>query len=747
MDLRRILVLRGPNIWSLDPVLEAWLDLGVGEAQGPRIAVPVEFADRIRSWLPAPEGPGETLAEVLGWVTQRLQAQAWRPVGPSRARATSTPGVYRVAIPYEEESLARECLAVARALCVSALDGGPFDLEAERDRLRALAQHNGLGPSTAALAVAARRRGIPVRRIADNSLLQLGHGIRQRRVWTAETDRTSVIAEAIAKDKELTRMLLKAVGVPVPEGRTVADAEDAWAAAEEVGVPVVVKPQDGNHGRGVATNLTTREQVQAAFAIARTEGDQVLVERHAYGDDYRLLVVGDRLAAAAHREPACVVGDGVSTLCQLVDEVNQDPRRGDEHATALSTIYLDPVALEVLREQGYSLDSVPQAGVRVLIRRNANLSTGGTATDVTDRLHPEIAARAVEATRAIGLDVAGVDLVVRDIGRPLEEQGGVIVEVNAGPGLRMHLAPSAGTPRPVGEIIIDMMFPGDQDGRIPLVGITGSAGTTATGRLVAQVLRRTGRRLGMTSNDGIFLGERRIKAGDGRDPLGARAVLLDPSIEVAVLEASRTSILNEGLGFDRCDVAIVTDIGGDDGFRLGDVASTDERAEVERTLVAAVAPTGTAVLNAADPLAASLVPHCPGSVLYFACDEHRDELVSRIAGGGRGVFVRDAAIILAEGSSEVHLVRLDEVTSTCGARAGLQVESTLAAAAAAWALRVPIETIRATLRSPAGDTPQPPDPLGFRQAGGVGLPLDAGHVTLSPLLPLLRSTVARATGV
>ena len=378
-----------------------------------------------------------------------------------------------------------------------------------------------LGPSTAAIVAAAKARGIPFRRLNSGSLIQLGQGARQRRILTAETDRTSAIAESIAQDKDLTRSLLRAVGVPVPEGRPVVDAEDAWAAAREIDAPVVVKPRYGNQGRGVATDLTTREQVMAAFANAREEGDSVVVERFAPGVDYRVLVVGRRVVAASRRDPAQVVGDGRRTIAALVEEVNRDPRRAHYHATALSKIVLDPIALGVLEEQGYRPDSVPPAGMRVLVRRNANLSTGGTATDVTDEVHPDVAARAIDAARVIGLDIAGVDIVARDISRPMEEQGGVVVEVNAGPGLRMHLHPSAGSPRPVGEAIITMMFPEGQNGRIPLVAVTGVNGKTTTTRLIAHIFRATGKTIGMTCSDGIYIDGRRIEAGDCSGPQSA----------------------------------------------------------------------------------------------------------------------------------------------------------------------------------------------------------------------------------
>ena len=451
-----------------------------------------------------------------------MQTLAGTEVGFGRTRETAEEGVYKVAIEYVEEAVGKACLEAARELCLAAVHDRPFDLEAQLRRLRRLAQQSSLGPSTQAIVQAALARGIPARRLNSGSLVQLGYGARQRRILAAGTDRTGAIAESIAQDKELTRTLLRAVGVPVPEGRTVESADDAWAAAQEIGLPVVVKPRFGNQGRGVMTNLNGREQVLAAYAAAREEESTIIVEQFAPGSDYRLLVVGDRLVAAARREPAQVVGDGVHSIEELIGVVNEDPRRGDDHATSLSKIALDAVALQVLADQGLAPASIPPAGVRVLIRRNANLSTGGTAADVTDLVHPEVAARAVEAARVIGLDIAGVDVVATDIGSPLEDQRGMIVEVNAGPGLRMHMEPSAGQPRAVGDAIVGMLFAPGETGRIPIVAVTGVNGKTTTTRLIAHILRGAGRRIGMTCTEGIYIDGRRIQSGDCSGPQSAR---------------------------------------------------------------------------------------------------------------------------------------------------------------------------------------------------------------------------------
>jgi cyanophycin synthetase len=741
MEFQRIWVLRGPNIWARFPVLEVELDLG-GLTSTATNEVP-GLIDRLSTWLPTlpgrPASDGEegtfrdqlrrgtNLAHLLLHTTLELQKLADNDVLPGQVCPTPRPELFRVILPYEEEEVARACLEAARQLCQAALDGRPFDVSAKLHELRDLAHDVCLGPSTAAIVRAAHRRDIPTRRLNRESLVQLGHGAFQRRICTAETDRTGAIAEAIAQDKQLTKYLLHAVGVPVPEGRPVADAEDAWRAAEELGPPVVVKPQFGNHGRGVATNLTTREQVFQAYAAASAESSHIVVERYAPGSDYRLLVIGGKLVAAALREPAHVIGDGRRAVTELVAEVNKDPRRSDGHATVLSFIKLDAVGLAVLAEQGYTPESVPPAGVRVLIRRNGNLSTGGTATDVTDRVHPETAAQAVAAARVIGLDIAGVDVVAEDIGRPLAAQRGAVVEVNAGPGLRMHLEPSAGKPRPVGEAIVASLFPDGQTGRIPLIAVTGVNGKTTTTRLLAHLLREAGVTVGMTCTDGTYIDGRRIEARDCSGPRSARSVLLNPAVTAAVLETARGGILREGLGFDRCDVAVVTNIGSGDHLNLRGIDTVEDLARVKRTVVEAVAPAGAAVLNADDPLIVPMAGHCPGAVIFFARGGDNPVLAGHRRAGGRAVFVRDGSIILAEGERETELTPLSRVPLTHQGKVAFQVDNVLAGAAAVWALGVPLDTTRSGLASFAGDTGQVPGRFNVLRSQGATVIVDYAH--------------------
>ena len=525
------------------------------------------------------------MAHALEAATLGLQAQAGCPVTFSRSVQTIDPGTYQVVVEYSEEAVGRLAFTLAQTLCDAAVADTPFDLAQALASLRELDEDVRLGPSTGAIVQAAVARGIPYRRLTEGSMVQFGWGSRQRRIQAAETDRTSAIAEAIAQDKDLTKMLLHAAGVPVPQGRSVSNPEEAWQAAAEIGGPVVVKPRDGNQGKGVAVNIRTREEVLAAFAVAYAISSDVIVERYLPGHDFRLLVIGNQLVAAARRAPPQVIGDGIHNIGELIDQVNLDPRRGDGHATSLTKIRIDSITLATLAAHGYTIHSIPPIGEPVVLRNNANLSTGGSATDVTDDVHPELAARAIEAAQMVGLDICGVDVVCETVLKPLQDQGGGIVEVNAAPGLRMHLQPSFGKGRPVGEAIIASMYREGDDGRIPVVAVAGTNGKTTTARLIAHILKTNQYRVGLTSTDGVYIEGKRIDSGDCSGPRSARNVLMHPDVDAAVFETARGGILREGLGFDRCNVAVVTNIGIGDHLGLSFISTVEDLAVVKRVIV------------------------------------------------------------------------------------------------------------------------------------------------------------------
>jgi len=730
MEVSRVRALRGPNLWSHHTSIEAIVTCNADEQN---VGALPGFEERLRARFPdmsplQPTGHDDTIAmaDVLELATLSLQAQAGCPVTFSRTTPTPEAGVYQVVVEYSEEAVGRLAISLAEQLCASALADTPFDLGAALTQLRDLDEDVRLGPSTGAIVQAALARNIPYRRLTDGSLVTFGWGSKQRKIQAAEMDRTGAIAEAIAQDKELTKRLLHAAGVPVPLGRVASDPDDAWAAALEIGLPVVIKPKDGNQGKGVTVNVTTKEQLTAGFHAASEFRDDILVERYLPGNDFRLLVIGDKLIAAARRDPPFVIGDGAHTVRQLVDQVNLDPRRGNGHSTSLTKIRFDDIALASLAKQGYLADSVPPKGQRVILRNNANLSTGGAATDVTDDVHPEVAARAIAAAHMVGLDICGVDLVCDSVLKPIEQQNGGIVEVNAAPGLRMHLSPSFGKGRKVGEAIISTMFADGDDGRIPVVAVTGTNGKTTTVRLIAHLLTAGGLRTGMTNTDGVYIEGRRIDSGDCSGPRSARNVLLHPDVDAAVFETARGGMLREGLAFDRCQVAVVTNIGSGDHLGLNYITTLEDLAVLKRVIVQNVADGGVAVLNAADPVVAAMAANCRGTVTFFTSDPDHPVMSTHRAQGQRVVYVDGGHIVAAQGKTE-YKIALADVPITRGGVIGFQVDNAMASVAAAWAVGTAWDDIRKGLKSFANESDNAPGRFNVFNYRGATVIADYGH--------------------
>lgn len=711
--LMRSRYLRGPNIWTYRPVLEVWLDLGALEDY-PSNLVP-GFPQRLTNLLPALIEHHCGVGERGGFI-QRLQEGTWAghvlehvviellnlagmPTGFGQTRSTSQHGQYRMVFRARDEQVARTALAEGHRLLMATLNDDPCDaadVQRAIDAIKAKVDDCYLGPSTAAIVNAAIDRGIPAIRLNEGNLVQLGYGARQQRIWTAECDYTSAIGESIASDKELTKSLLASCGVPVPEGQVVASAEEAWEAAQDIGLPVAVKPQDGNHGRGVSLDLRTREEVIAAFAVAEPEGSDVMVERFVPGQEHRLLVVGGEVVAAARGEVITVTGDGASSVRQLIDsQLNSDPRRGAQEEYPLDIILPDTDAklqLE-LQRQNLTADAVPAVDQVVVIQRNGNLSV-----DCTDLVHPEVAHAATLAARIVGLDIAGIDLVCEDIGRPLLAQRGAIVEVNAGPGLLMHLKPAVGAPRPVGRAICDHLFPeddGELPGRIPIVGVAGTQGTAALARLVAWLVGLSGKPTGLACRDGLFLDRRRVDARDSAHWEAGRRLLVNRQVEAVVIENGAETILADGLPYDRCEVGVVTDLGGAEALAHYDIQESDQMVKVLRTQVDVVLPHGTAVLNAADPRVAGMAPLCDGEVVLYASDAGAPALAEHLASGGKAVLVRQDRVVLATGTSESFLPGMGALTAWRAQHANVSVDSLLGAVGAAWALGISLNLIGA----------------------------------------------------
>lgn len=730
MDVSRIRALRGPNLWSRHTAIQAIVSCADAEVA---IADLPGFEARLRERFPElgdliPSDHLDTvsMAHALEFCALGLQAQAGCPVTFSRTTQTVEAGIYQVVVEYSEEDVGRLAFKYAEHLCLAALNDTPFDLDGTLKEMRDLDEDIRLGPSTGAIVAAAVARDIPYRRLTQGSLVQFGWGSKQKRIQAAETSFTSAIAESIAQDKELTKNLLHASGVAVPYGRPVEDEDDAWAAAQEVGLPVVVKPQDGNQGKGISVNLTSEEQVRRAYRVAIEFRDDIMVEKYLPGHDWRLLVIGNKLIAAARRDPPLVIGDGKHTVRELVNIVNSDPRRSDGHATSLTKIRFDEIALARLAEQGYNADSVPQRGARVVLRNNANLSTGGTATDVTDDVHPDLAAAAVAAAQTVGLDIAGIDVVCDTILKPLEDQGGGIVEVNAAPGLRMHLDPSFGKGRDVGKAIVGMMFPDGDSARIPIVAIAGTNGKTTTSRLIGRIFEANGQRVGMTSTDGVYVEGRQIDNGDCSGPRSARNVLMHPDVDAAVFETARGGVLREGLGFDMCDVAVVTNIGIGDHLGLNYITTVDELAVVKRVIVENVAPHGMAVLNAADPQVARMAAHCPGNIIFFARDKANPVLATHRAQNKRVVYANDEGIVCQEGRKS-YRIPFSAIPLTRNGSIGFQVENAMAATATGWALGLDWAVIEKALSGFISDAATAPGRFNVFDYKGATLIADYGH--------------------
>jgi cyanophycin synthetase len=708
----RMTHLRGPSIWTYPPVIEALVDIGELE-DFPSNTLP-GLNERLGAWLPGliehrcsigerggflqRLATGTWPGHILEHVALELQTLAGAPDGYGRAREAGPRGVYKVIVSMPHEEVGRQSLLMARDLVMAAIEDRPFDVAAAVEELTDLVDSRCVGPSTQAIVKAALERKIPHIRLNAGNLVQLGYGAAQRRIWTAETDSTSAIAEGISKDKDLTKQLLATCGIPIPEGQVVDSPQAAWAAAQDIGVPVCVKPSDANRARGVSLDLRAQADIEAAYQIAQDQGSEVIIEKFVEGQEHRLLVVGNRLVAASRGETASVTGDGRHTVRELVNlQINSDPRRGSDGNLPLETVRLRQSSPEVLelKRQGLEPDSVPEAGRKVLVKR-----TGNMTTDITDIVHPDVAAQAVLAARIVGLDIAGVDIVTPDISRPLASVGGVVVEVNAGPSLLMHLNPAEGQARPVGEAIAAHLFPAAESGRIPLVGIMGDGDTTRGARLIAWLMHLQGWTTGLACADGLFLNQRQLQVGNGMGFEVAERLLINRNVQAAVFESDARHLLAEGLPYDRCQVGIVTRMPSTAPLQDLYAGPEDKMPGYMRTQIDLVLPKGMAVLNAAEPLVADLAQYCDGDVTFYANDEQLPLLQQHRQAGGRVAFWRQGELVLAQGQQETLVLSQQRPAVARLLKDGrLCADDILVAACAAWALDIPAELIRAGVKS------------------------------------------------
>ncbi|MCG0275052.1 MAG: cyanophycin synthetase [Thermosediminibacteraceae bacterium] len=738
MKIIDIRALEGPNIYSSKPVIRMLVD--VGDLEDTATKDIEGFNRRLLEKLPGlashhccfdkPGGflirleEGTYFPHVIEHVALELLNLLGQDVKFGRARWLEKT-TYNIVFGYKGKFAALEAGKLAVRLVEALVQGKDVDLQKELSRIERYSAEKELGPSTAAIEQEARSRGIPVTRIGDGSLLILGYGAFQKRVEATITSETSCVAVDIACDKTLTKKMLSLAGIPVPEGTVVYTEEEAIRAAEELEYPVVVKPVDGNQGMGVSLNLKNAEEVAEAFRIASEYSPRVLVERYIRGRHYRLLVVGKRFVCAAERIPAHVVGDGVHSIRELIEKVNSDPMRGEKHEKPLTKIKIDPIVMRVLARQGYTLDTVPKRGEIVFLRENCNLSTGGTAVDVTDLVCPENKLLAERAAAMVGLDVAGIDITTEDISKPLVESGGAVIEVNAAPGIRMHLYPSAGEPRPAAKAIVDMLFP-ESPQRFPIVAVTGTNGKTTTVRMIASILSDYGFKVGMSCTDGVYIGGLRVKKGDCSGPESAKMVLLDPSVEAAVLEIARGGLIRGGLAYERADVGIITNITGDHLGQDG-VRTLEDLIFVKSLVAEQVKPEGYAVLNADDITSVEVRKRVKSNVIFFSLQEDNLMLRKHLAEGGRGVYVKDGVIFFHEGEKILSLMKVTDIPAAMNGKAKHNVQNALAAAAAGWALGVPSEIIRKALSSFCCDEKINPGRLNIIDAGHIRIILDYGH--------------------
>jgi len=669
---------------------------------------------------------GTYLAHVIEHCALEIQNMLGYKVSFGRARQIENSTRYTVVYAYMNEVAGLEAGKCTLQLVESLYRKETFDLASYLEKIKEKAMKSELGPSTKAIVDAAIERGIPVIRIGNGSILQLGYGKYQKRIEATITENTSCISVDIACDKTVTKEILREAGIPVPEGNVCTLLQDALEIAQEVGYPVVVKPERGNQGKGVSLNLTNPHEVADAFRIAKQVDENIIVEKYIKGNDYRVLVVGDRVMAVSHRIPAHVVGDGKHTIAQLVELVNRDERRGEAHEKPLTKIKIDEISLALLKKQGYTLDSVPASGKWVYLKANGNLSSGGEAVDCTNRIHPVNCEIAVRAAQIIGLDIAGVDIACPDISKPIEEGKGAVIEVNAAPGIRMHLYPSKGKPRNVAKNIIDMLFPSGSRHSIPIISVTGTNGKTTTVRMIAHILRVHGYNVGMTTTGGVFINDRCVMKGDTTGPASAKIVLTDKNVEVAVLETARGGIIRSGLGYDLSDIGVLTNI-TEDHLGIDEVYTLEDLLHVKSLVVEAVKTNGYAVLNADDPLVVEAAKRVRSNIIYFSRQEDNLIVHRHLVQGGIAVFLRGQHITIATGDGFIQCLHLSRIPATHGGKLVYNIENSLAAVSVAYAMKIPVETIQKALSSFYTDELQNPGRFNIFNVRDFRVVVDYAH--------------------
>jgi cyanophycin synthetase len=739
-----IRAMRGPNYWSIWRHKLIVMKLDIGELEELPTNKIDGFAERLENLLPSLVEhrcsedkvggffsrikEGTWMGHVIEHIALEIQTLAGMDTGFGRTRTTGEPGNYNVVFSYMEEKVGIYAGIAAVRIAEALIASEPYSLDKDIQDMRELREEERLGPSTGSIVQEAMNRGIPYMRLNKHSLVMLGYGINQRRILATVSSTTSNIAVELACDKEETKNLLEAASIPIPKGIITYEAEDIAYAVKKLGFPLVIKPINGNHGRGITINIKTIEQAEEGFLAAKKISKAVIIEKFITGFDYRLLVINYKLVAAAKRTPAAVTGDGHSTIQLLVDKVNSDPRRGYGHEKELTAIKIDEMTLNILKERGLGLESVLKKDELLYLKATANLSTGGTATDVTDLVHPYNIFMAERISRIIGLDICGIDIMAPELTTPINENGGTVLEVNAGPGFRMHIAPTEGLPRNVAEPVIDMLYPPGTPSKIPIVAVTGTNGKTTTTRLIAHIMKTVRYKVGFTTTDGIYIQNRMLEKGDCTGPVSAEFVLRDPTVDFAVLECARGGILRAGLGFHNCDIGIVTNV-AEDHLGLKGIHTLADLARVKAVVPESVLPEGYAILNADDDLVYAMAKGLECKVAFFSMDEDNPRIKRHCRNGGIAAVVEDGYISICKGTWKIRIEKVVNIPLTFSGKAIFMIQNILPAVLAGFLSNVKTEDIRLALETFIPSPTQTPGRMNLFQFNKFQVMVDYAHNT------------------
>jgi len=742
MKIENIQVLRGPNIWSINRKKLIQMRLNLHEMEHKPTNKIDGFYERLKSLMPtlyehrcSPGVPGGFFQRVIAgtWmghvvehIALEIQSLAGMDAGYGRTRETKAHGVYNVVFTYVEEKVGVYAAEASVRIAQALIDGEEYDLEHDIQQMREIREATRLGPSTGSIVEEAIARDIPWIRLNKQSLVQLGYGKNQVRFRATMTEKTSSIAVDIASNKDETKRLLQEQAIPVAKGTTISSAADVDRAIREVGFPLVFKPLDGNHGRGISINIRNREDAVAAYEFSAKISRRVIVERFITGYDFRVLVIDNKMVAAALRDPAHVKGDGASTIQQLIDIENADPRRGYGHENVLTLIDVDRDTLDLLEKKGYTLETVPPKGEKIFVKSTANLSTGGTSIDVTDHVHPQNIFICERISKIIGLDICGIDIMAENLTEPLTETGGVVLEVNAAPGFRMHIAPSEGLPRNVAGHVIDMLYPTGKSARIPIIAVTGTNGKTTTTRLIAHIVKNNGHRVGFTTSDGIYVQNTMMLKGDTTGPVSSEFILKDPTVDFAVLETARGGILRAGLGFGFCDIGVITNI-QEDHLGLADIHTLDDLARVKSVIINAVKKDGWGVLNADNEHCVRIGKKADCNIAYFSRNENNPVILAHCKKGGAACVAENGFITIKKGDWKIRVQRTILIPLTFGGTVPFMIENVLAATLATFLWGFKTEDIKTSLETFIPSAAQTPGRMNIFEFKDFRFMIDFAH--------------------